>query len=105
MSRDAGWYRVLGRRHETHLQRELRVVADLDEWSRAKLYRVRQGGWRADATTAIAASAAEETYRLTDQLPDWQNKTSDMWRSNLQHVWGFLAGDRSQHYVLSRGGG
>lgn len=87
---------------ETHLQRELRVLADLQEWARAQLYGVRQGGWRADATTAIAASAAEETYRLTDHLPEWQNATSDLWRTNLERVWEFLAGNRSQHYTLSR---
>jgi hypothetical protein len=93
---------MLGRRRETSLQRELRAVRALEDWARDELYGVRQGGWRADATTAIAASAAEETYRLTDQLPGWQNETSAMWRSTLQHVWLFLEGDRSQHYVLSR---
>lgn len=93
---------MLGRSGETHLQRELRVVAELREWSRAELHGVRQGGWRADVTTAVAASAAQETYRLTDQLPDWQNVTSELWRANLEHVWEFLAGDRSQLYALSR---
>jgi hypothetical protein len=34
--------------------------------------------------------------------PDWQNETSAARRTNLGHVWEFLAGDRSQHYTLSR---
>lgn len=89
------------RQPQTNLQRELRAVLELEEWVRKERYGVRRGGWRAEATTAIAASAAEETYRLTDQLPDWQNETSAAWRSTLQHVWLFLGGDRSQHYVLS----
>lgn len=93
---------MLGRGRETHLQRELRVVADLKEWSGAELYAIGDGEWRTDATTAIAASAAEETYRLTNQLPDLQNETSGLWRLNLEQVWAFLAGDRSQHYALSR---
>jgi hypothetical protein len=93
---------MLGRGRETPLQRELRVVDALKEWSRDELYGVRQGKWRWDATTAIAASAAAETFRLTDQLPHWQNETSGVWRTNLEHVWEFLAGDQSQHYTLSR---
>lgn len=93
---------MLGRRHETNLHREIRVIAELEEWSRTQLYEVRQGGWRAEATTAVAASAAEKTYQLIDPLPDWRNETSAQWRTNLEHVWEFLAGDRSQHYTLSR---
>lgn len=58
--------------------------------------------WRADATTAVAASAAEETYRLIDELPEWQNDTGALWRLHLQRVWEFLQGDHSQHYALSR---
>jgi hypothetical protein len=90
----------LGR--ETNLQREVHETQALGEWVRTELYRVRESGLRADATTAVAAAAAEETYRITDRLPEWQNETSAMWRSNLQHVWAFLGGDRSQHYPLSR---
>lgn len=93
---------MVGRRRETHLQRELRVLDELQVWARDELYRVRQGGWRADATTAIAASAAEETYRLIEQLPEWQNAASALWRTNLEHVWALLAGDRTEHYALSR---
>jgi hypothetical protein len=78
------------------------VLADLEEWSRDQLYAVRQGGWRAEATTAIAASAAARTYQLVNELPDWQNETSSLWQAHLEHVWEFLAGDRAQHYALSR---
>lgn len=53
-------------------------------------------------TTAVAAAVAEEAYRITERLPEWQNETSAMWRGNLRHVWDFLCGDRSQHYTLSR---
>lgn len=84
------------------VRREHRFISDLEIWSRRELYGVRQGGWRAEATTAVAASAAEETYRLVDGLPDWQNETSALWRAHLGHVWEFLHGDRSQHYALSR---
>lgn len=89
-------------RQETNLQREVRETRALGEWVRTELYRVREGALRADATTAVAAAAAEEAYRITDRLPEWQNETSAMWRSTLQHVWAFLGGDRSQHYPLSR---
>jgi hypothetical protein len=89
-------------RRETNLHREVRETQALGEWVRTALYQVREGGLRADATTAVAAAAAEETYRITDRLPEWQNETSAIWRSNLQHVWVFLSGDRSQHYPLSR---
>ena len=89
-------------RRETNLQREVRETQALREWVRTELYRVHAGGLRAAATTAVAAAAAEETYRITDRLPELQNETSAMWRSNLQHVWAFLGGDRSQHYPLSR---
>ena len=56
---------------------------------------------RGRATTAVAASAAEEAYRLSDGLPDWRNAVSDEWREHLAHVWDFLAGDSAQHYALS----
>jgi hypothetical protein len=87
---------------DNDLRRELDFISDLEAWSRVKLSGVRQGGWRAEATTAVAASAAEETYRLADELPEWQNETSALWRTHLEHVWEFLEGDRSQHYALSR---
>lgn len=89
-------------RRETSLQREIRETRALGQWVRAELYRVRQGKLRADVTTAVAAAAAEEAYRITERLPEWQNETSAMWRGNLQHVWAFLGGDRSQHYALSQ---
>lgn len=91
-----------GLRRETNLQREVRETRALGEWVRTELYRVREGKRRADATTAVAAGAAEEAHRITDRLPEWQNETSALWRSNLQYVWAFLGGDRSQHYPLSR---
>jgi hypothetical protein len=89
-------------RRESALKRELREIGALEEWVRTELYGIRAGGLRAAATTAVAAAAAEETYRVTDLLPEWQNETSDIWRSNLQKVWVFLGGDRSQHYAISR---
>jgi hypothetical protein len=63
-------------RRETNLQREVRETKALGEWVRSELYRVHEGGLRADATTAVAAAAAEETHRITDRLPEWQNETS-----------------------------
>ncbi|GAA4693299.1 hypothetical protein [Nocardioides conyzicola] len=93
---------MFGRTGESRLQREIRVVAELEEWVRAELTRVRAGGRRADATIAVAASAAAETYRVTDHLTEWQNEPSRKWQIHLQHVWKFLAGDRSQHYALSQ---
>lgn len=87
---------------DSDLRRELRLIDELEAWTRAQLHGVRQGGWRADATTAVAASAAEETYRLIDELPEWQNDTGALWRLHLQRVWEFLQGDHSQHYALSR---
>lgn len=82
-------------------RRELALIRDLADGVRAQLYGVREGGWRAQATTAVAASYAEEAYRLTDLLPDWQNETSARWRVNLMHVWAFLEGDASRHTTLS----
>ena len=93
---------MLGQSRETSLQRELRVIAELEEWTRAELYAVRPARWRADAATAVAASAAERTYRLLEPLPQWQNDTSATWRASLGHVWELLAGDPSQHDALSR---
>jgi len=89
-------------RRKSNLQREFRETQALGQWVRTELYRVREGRLRADVTIAVAAAAAEETYRITDRLPEWRNVTSVMWRSNLQHVWAFLAGDTSRHYPLSR---
>ena len=86
---------------ESALQRELRETGELADWARDQLYMVRAGGWRAEATTAVAAAAAEETFRLSDRLPKYQNATSVEWRGHLDKVWRFLAGDRAQHYALS----
>jgi hypothetical protein len=81
---------------------ESAAASALAEWVRNELYGVRAGGRRALATTAVAAAAAEEAYRLMDPMGDWQNEASVLWRDHLRHVWAFLAGDSSQHYVLSR---
>jgi hypothetical protein len=90
-----------GETNPSDLERELRLIDDLEDWARAELLGVRAGGWRAEATTAVAASAAEETYRLTDQLPEWQNETSAAWRGHLARVWELLQRDDSQYYALS----
>lgn len=87
---------------ETNLQRELRERRALVDWVRMELHGVLQGRPRDAATTAVAAAAAEETYRVTDRLPDMQNETSRSWRTVLQQVWEFLEGDGSQHYTVSR---
>jgi len=89
-------------KRETELQRELRETQALGEWVRTQLNGVPAGGRRADVATAVAAAAAEETHRLTDRMPEWQNETSSSWRENLQQVWAFVGGDRSRHYPLSR---
>lgn len=83
------------------LRRELDATQALSDWVRDTLYVVRPGAWRATATTAVAAAAAEEVFRLTDGIPQWQNDVSAEWRQNLQHVWALLEGDTSRHYALS----
>jgi hypothetical protein len=80
---------------------EAAVVRALIEWTREELYGVVSPAPRATAVSAIAAAAAERAYRLTDDLPRWQNDTSAAWRGNLARVWDFLAGDVAQHYELS----
>lgn len=86
---------------DTGLHRELSERRDLADWIRGELYGA-TGGQRATATVAVAAAAAEETYRITDRLPDMQNETSAVWRNVLKQVWAFLEGDESQHDSLSR---
>lgn len=93
---------MLGRRRVGTAQRELRAVSELDDWVRNELYALQQGGRRADAVAAIAASAAQETFTVVDPMPEWQNATSVLWRRHLARVWEFLAGDQSQYYALSR---
>ncbi|RNL75485.1 hypothetical protein [Nocardioides marmorisolisilvae] len=92
---------MFGRRRESNLQRELRVTDDLERWVRDEIYRVRAGGRRASATTAIAASAAEKTFRIVEDLPDLQNQTSTLWHAHLDRVWEYLGGDDAQHYAIS----
>jgi len=92
---------VFVRDKETPLQRELRETERLRDWVRDRLYEVHAGAGRARATSAVAAAAAEEAYRLSDQMPEWCNETSALWRAHLARVWAFLEGDSSQHYPLS----
>lgn len=83
------------------LSRELKEIDALSDWVREEFYRVRAGGLRATATTAIAAAAAEETYRLADGVPELRNEASRLWRDHLRHVWAFVNGDEQQHYPIS----
>ena len=89
------------RRSQTPLHRELEEVRALCDWVRQQIYAVPEGGRRAQVTTAIAAAAAEEAYRLSDLLPQYTNDTSAAWREHLESVWAFLGGDASQHYAMS----
>ncbi|MGH9248560.1 MAG: hypothetical protein ACRD0W_03450, partial [Acidimicrobiales bacterium] len=89
------------RTRRSPLQAELDALRALEEWVRERLYAVPIAGRRADATTAVAAAAAERAYELSDALPEWQNATSAVWRGHLAHVWDFLAGERTEHYELS----
>jgi hypothetical protein len=68
---------------------------------RRDLYSVEPRYRRSLATTALSASIAERTYRLTESLSDLHNEASEHWRGNLQRVWLWLAGDEQQHYALS----
>jgi hypothetical protein len=83
------------------LQWELDETRALGSWVRSKIYDLQNGGWQATATTAVAAAAAEEAYRITDHLPEWQNETSAVWRQHLGRVWNFLAGEAAEHYALA----
>lgn len=69
---------------------------------RRDLYAVREGAGRAAAVTAIAAAAAEQTFRYADDLPEYWNDVGGLWRQHLGHVWRFLGGDVNEHYYLSR---
>jgi len=89
------------RRSPTPLRRELDEVRALCYWVREQIYSVPEGLRRAQATTAIAAAASEEAFRISDQLPHINNETSAAWRRSLENVWALLAGDTSQHYELS----
>lgn len=86
---------------ESALERELRAARELTEWVRQRLYEVPEGGWRSAATTAVAAAAAQETYRLADRVPSLGNQIGQVWRGHLDRVWTFLEGDRSQYDALS----
>ena len=83
------------------LRRELAAQDSLIEQVRTDLYSISPRYYRSLATTALAASVAEWTYRVMDPLYDWQNETATTWHGHLQHVWLYLAGDEQQHYALS----
>jgi hypothetical protein len=80
----------------------LTTIRTLTESIRHDLYAVREGAWRSAAVTAVAAAAAEDTFRLAAASPEYWNETSQLWKDHLDHVWQFLAGDVSKHYHLSR---
>jgi hypothetical protein len=91
----------MGHRGVSPLQQELRDTEALTVWVRGQLYGVASPERRARATTAIAAAAAQEAYRLSDELSDLANAASEAWREHLVEVWAFVAGDTTQHYALS----
>lgn len=82
------------------LRRELEAIRNLGTWTRDQLLSVRSGSRQATAVTAVAAAAAELTYRRSDELPQWRNGVSELWRSHLGRVWAYLAGDEQQHPAL-----
>ena len=84
------------------LSAELAAQESLVDELRRSLYGVQRGWPRAQAVTALAASLAERTARLTDAVPDLHNATADAWRSHLQDVWRFVEGDEQRHDALSR---
>ena len=91
----------MDRRENTALTAELEAVRELEDWSRGRILSVRAGGARATATTAVAAAAAEMTYRLSDDLPEWANGVSRIWRHHLGRVWAYLTGEEEQHQAMS----
>ena len=84
------------------LRRELRVVDEARARTVERLYGLRAGSWRSTATAAIAAAAAEETYRVIARAKDWHNDTSAEWHGHLQHVWKHLSLDTDQRFVDSQ---
>jgi len=85
----------------TALRQELAQQASLVEAVRRDLYSVEPRHRRSLATTALSASIAERTFRLTEPLSDLHNEASEQWRRTLERVWLWLAGDEQQHYALS----
>jgi hypothetical protein len=83
------------------LHEELRRQESLVRQVREDLYSIEPRYRRSTATTALAASVAEQTYRLLDGLPQWQNEVTHAWREHLDRVWLFLGEDEQQHYALS----
>ena len=83
------------------LQAELEVVSRVETALRDGLYSVRAGAWRANAVSALAAAAAERAHFVSDELPEWQNETSRVWRQVLGDVWDYLEGDTQKYLALS----
>lgn len=94
--------RVAWRRARSPSELELATVRALTESIRHDLYAVREGAWRSTAVTAVAAAAADDTFRLAAAMPEYWNETSRLWQAHLDHVWQVLAGEVSEHYYLSR---
>ena len=92
---------MVRRKEQSPVQHEVHAIEQLRDSVRRSLYGVREGAWRARATTAVAAAAAEEAFRYGDGLPAWWNETAAEWREHLAGVWLFLGGDAQQHYALS----
>ncbi|HWG93176.1 MAG TPA: hypothetical protein VNU66_02980 [Mycobacteriales bacterium] len=94
------WRRTTAASGPDPLAAEVAQVDALVLHVRSELYAVATPYRRAVATTALAASVAERTYRVTDALPDL-HPVSQEWRGHLDRVWAWLAGDASQHRPLS----
>ena len=69
---------------------------------RERLYAAASPGQAHRIAVALAALSAERTYALLNDLPQWQNATSEQWAEYLPEVWRYLGGDSEPHYVLSR---
>ncbi len=95
------WRRTTVPPDASPLREELSQQNSLVVAIRRDLYSVEPRYRRSLATTALSASIAERTYRLTEPLSDLHNEASEHWRGNLQRVWLWLAGDEQQHYALS----
>lgn len=95
------WRRTTVPPDASPLRQELSQQNSLVVAIRRDLYGVEPRYRRSLATTALSASIAERTYRLTEPLSDLHNEASEHWRGNLQRVWLWLAGDEQQHYALS----
>ncbi len=91
------WRRTTVPPDASPLREELSQQNSLVVATRRDLYSVEPRYRRSLATTALSASIAERTYRLTEPLSDLHNEASEHWRENLQRVWLWLA----RGYALS----